>query len=293
MVSCVITTYKRPVEVLKRAVDSVINQTYKDIQVIVVNDYPEDKNLVAELGEMLSQYSHKVEYIVHEKNSGACTARNTGLEAAVGEFIGFLDDDDVWEPKKIETLISYLAEPEVGLVYSSHTRINERTGEKRIIYPEIHEGNVFRDILVKNFVGSTSFPLLRTEIVRRAGGFDPLIKSSQDVDMWIRIAQISKFKFCSESVNTYFVSEVSISSNIKNKIIGYEQQLEKYHEYYNNDKDLYNHKLNMIAWTFLYSKEPKLALRYYIKALRVKPISKYNFLPFVKIWKKYIGNNIG
>ena len=100
MISCVITTYKREPEVLKKAVDSILSQSYKDIEIIVVNDAPEDSELSNRLYKMLSEYDFPINYIVHESNKGACEARNTVIKNSNGEYIAFLDDDDELEKEK-------------------------------------------------------------------------------------------------------------------------------------------------------------------------------------------------
>ena len=116
--------------------------------------------------------------------------------------------------------------------------------------------------------------------------FDENLKSSQDVDLWIRIAKYSSIKYVDECLNIYYVSQESITSNMKNKIEGYEYQLKKYSDIYLQDKKLLNHKLNVIAWTFLFCKNIKQFLIYYIRAIKVSPFSKYNFLVFNKVIRK-------
>ena len=102
MISCIVTTYKRPVNILKRAVDSVINQTCQDTEIIVVNDAPQDRELAESIRVLLGKYSREIIYVVSEQSGGACSARNLGLEKATGEFVAFLDDDDEWLEDKIE-----------------------------------------------------------------------------------------------------------------------------------------------------------------------------------------------
>lgn len=287
MISCIISTYNRPISILKRALDSILSQTIKDIEVIIVNDAPENIKLSNEIRDFLNDYKDiKLKYIEHERNMGACAARNTGIKNAEGEFLAFLDDDDEWMENKLEVMVKYFNDPSIGLVYCNHKRINEINGENRIIKPEIHEEDAFRTLLVKNFIGSTSFPLLRSSVVKNVGMFDEKLKSSQDVDLWIRIAEHSNIKYVDECLNIYYVSEKSITSNMKNKIEGYEYQLKKYANIYQEDKQLLNHKLNVIAWTFLFCKNIRKFLHYYIFAIKIAPFSKYNLLVFNKIINK-------
>ena len=102
MVSVIITTYKREPETVERAAKSILEQTYKDIELIIVDDSPAsfDKRIAVE--KRVKELSSSIKYIKHETNMGACAARNTGIRSANGEYVAFLDDDDEWLPDKLE-----------------------------------------------------------------------------------------------------------------------------------------------------------------------------------------------
>lgn len=115
IVDVVITTYRRPIEIIKRALDSVLNQTYEKIQIAIVNDYPEDKSMAESIRSFIDEYNDsKIRYYSYEKNMGACYARNFGARHLNGEFIAFLDDDDEWLPEKIEKQLLGFASSDVG-----------------------------------------------------------------------------------------------------------------------------------------------------------------------------------
>ena len=117
LISCIITTYNRPIEVLKRAIDSVINQTYSNIELLVVNDYPENIELSNNIYKLIKSYNNKsIKYIVLEKNSGACFARNRGANESKGEFLAFLDDDDEWLPNKLNDQKKLFNHDMIGIV---------------------------------------------------------------------------------------------------------------------------------------------------------------------------------
>lgn len=102
LVTAVITTHRRPPEIVERALKSVLGQTYQNIEVLVVDDSPEEFTMRSAVKSMVESYGDRnVTYIAHERCLGACAARNTGLEAARGEFIGYFDNDE-WMPSKIE-----------------------------------------------------------------------------------------------------------------------------------------------------------------------------------------------
>ena len=100
LVTVIITTYKRP-DKIERAIDSVINQTYPNIELIVVDDNIKDTQERKETEKIVERYSN-IRYIKNEKNLGGALSRNVGIKEANGEFISFLDDDDKYKPTKIE-----------------------------------------------------------------------------------------------------------------------------------------------------------------------------------------------
>lgn len=203
LVSAVITTYNRPVETVKRAVQSVLRQTYHPIELIVVNDGPANTQLAAQIGAMLKELDPEIQYLVHEKNLGAGAARNTGLAAAKGKYIAFLDDDDEWLPEKTEKQLA-LMEEGIGLVSCDAFHISpERTVRHR---PTVAAADPVSAILRSNFIGSASFPLLRTEYVRAVGGFETEMRGCEDLELWIRMLLHYRCAHVKEALVNYYMS---------------------------------------------------------------------------------------
>jgi len=228
LVSVIITTYKRDITILKRAISSVLEQTYKNIEIIIVNDYPP-----YELGikELINKYDN-IRCIFHKNNEGACKSRNDGINISKGKFIAFLDDDDEWFPKKIERQVSIIKKSNVDIVYCSGKYIySDRTSEKSpfIYYPE---KNLLQELLKKNFMGGCSFPLMKKDKLLSVGCFDENFPSSQDYDLWIRFAINYNVGYIDEELVKYYVMDQSISSNIDKRIVGYKMLLKKYRKYY-------------------------------------------------------------
>ncbi|MCD8235240.1 MAG: glycosyltransferase [Prevotellaceae bacterium] len=224
-------------EIVRRAIESVAVQTYPNIELILVNDYPEDSLLVSDLGKLAKKYNERlhVNYIVHEHNKGACAARNTGITNSTGEYIAFLDDDDEWYPTKIEKMVEVLSKNDkTGLVYSSYV-IRSKSGDTEI-RPPVFQDDWFIQLLGQNFIGSTSFPALKRECIISAGMFDVKMKSMQDWDMWLRVAKIADIAFIDEPLTLYNVEEESISTNVSNKISGHKRMLDKYSDDYESHK---------------------------------------------------------
>lgn len=289
MVSCIVTTYKRPIEIVKRALDSVVHQTYQDIELIVVNDAPMECALVEEIGKLLERYTVSKQYIVHEKNKGACAARNTGIAHAKGEYLAFLDDDDEWLPEKLELQLQYMKDEDIALVYCSHYTIS-KVGSKRLIEePLAKEGEskeAFEQLLKENFVGSTSYPLLRTEAVRAVGGFTEGLKASQDHDLWLRIAKSYSILYCRKPLVNLYYSEDAISRNIENSVQGYEYLLDKYEWFYKEHKDIWNYRLNYLVYCCICFHKFNYATKYWWRAVRIKAFSRHNLMVVTKVFER-------
>lgn len=294
LVSAVIITYNRPTEILKRAVLSVLNQTYAPMELIVVNDCPENRALSEDIRQLLEALDPGIVYLEHEKNMGACAARNTGLAAAKGTFIGFLDDDDEWLPEKTEKQLALMGEG-VALVGCDSWLI---TGDgARYHHPTMASPDPVSAILRSNFIGSTSFPLLRTQCVRDVGGFDVQVKSCQDYDLWIRLLARCAMAFVHEALVNYYDSQDSTFKASNRKYMeGSFFLMEKYRQLYESHPDDYLYKLNSDALTgLLVKRDLSMYAAYKKAAFRYQPLSRYNFLMLpMKIlgkWKQKTGQN--
>ena len=143
-VSVIITTYKRPLQIVSRAISSVLNQTYTQLELIVVDDSPSS----FEGRDAIEQYiknlpDKRIRIIQHDNNRGACAARNTGIQDSKGNYIAFLDDDDFWHPDKIEKQMRKMASGNYGLVYCRQHVINEVDQRSYDPRKEYYEGKVF------------------------------------------------------------------------------------------------------------------------------------------------------
>lgn len=189
-VTAIITSYKRDVKIVERAVNSVLNQTFSDIEILVVDDNVPDSEYSAELKKLCE--NKNITYLTQRANKGACSARNYGIKYGLGDYIGFLDDDDEWLPKKIETQLGVFEKnPNVGLVYCRGNIVNEEKHKVTAIYNQdnIKTNLSFQDLLTKDYVGSTSQPLVKKECFETVGGFWEEQPARQDYEMWLRISQ--------------------------------------------------------------------------------------------------------
>ncbi len=231
LVSAVITTHKREPKIVERALKSILNQTHKEIEVFVVDDSPADYAQRENVASMVKKYQDMgVTYIPHEECKGSCAARNTGLAAAKGEFIGFLDDDDEWLPEKIEKQLKGFVNEKIVLVYCGFKIIEE--GKERICSAKKVPSNLYEELLCENFVGSTSFPLIKTQALRDIDGFDIELLALQDYDVWLRLSKIGEFNLIDiPLVSYYFHGGEQISTNPLKRISGLERVYAKNLEY--------------------------------------------------------------
>lgn len=177
LVSAIIVTHNRA-ELLPRAIQSVINQTYKNLEIIIVDDGSRDNT-----GEVVhtSQEKHpQIRFLRNEVSKGACAARNYGIREATGEFVAGLDDDDEWLPERIELLIENYSD-DFSFVCSRDKVVYKDREEYRDFFPLI----TFDDMLFKNVAGNQVFT--KKERILAVGGFDESTKSGQDYDLWLRL----------------------------------------------------------------------------------------------------------
>lgn len=173
LVSVVVPTYSRS-ELLLQALASVDAQTYKNLEIIVVDDNGRNSVQQRETEEKIKSFSHKCEracrYIVREENGGGALARNTGIKASNGEYIAFLDDDDKWLPEKIELQVSAMAKnKKVGLSYA-HCREIMEDGSYVDIRRTVN-GNALVEQAVCSCIATTSQWVVRREALICVGGF--------------------------------------------------------------------------------------------------------------------------
>lgn len=199
MVTAIITTHNR-IDVLPRAINSVLNQSYKDIELIVVSDGSTDGT-----DEYMKSYEQDncVRYISYTPGHGGNYARNQGILNAKGEYLAFLDDDDEWLPEKIEKQVAVLNKnPEAGLVYAAVRSIYVNEGIDYCFFPK-YEGDLSKRILIGNCIGTTSCVMVRRELVADEL-FDEELKAMQDHEMWIRLCQKTKVAYCNEVLLNYY-----------------------------------------------------------------------------------------
>ena len=239
-VSVILTTYKRSPEMVERALVSIENQTYKNLEIIVVDDSPSDYMFVKDVENTVKKHA-QVMYIKHSHNMGACVARNTGLKKATGKYVCFLDDDDEFVSNKIDVQLRKIKEDSsIAMVYCNCFLLNEETGQVSVRKQTFHNGNIYYKLLEKNFVGTTSFPLIRTKCIKKLGGFDPQMTACQDYEMWLRICKDYRVDYVEDPLVIYhYHGGEQISKNPQKRIEGLERLFEINAGTLNNNRRLW------------------------------------------------------
>lgn len=234
LISIVIPSYNRE-KVILRSINSVLNQTYKNIELIVVDDCSTDntEEIIKQIGD------NCVQYIRLEKNSGACIARNRGIDEANGAFIAFNDSDDVWHDNKLESQFSFLEENNADVVSCSMNVFDENAGKMMYTFPDsakVSEGEVvFQNLLCYNCT-STQLLFGKTECFK-SEKFDAKMPRFQDWEECLRLSKKYKFYFQNEILVDTFQQKDSITKNPQKGIAGMNMLFEKYKDDILSDKE--------------------------------------------------------
>jgi glycosyltransferase involved in cell wall biosynthesis len=211
-ISVVIPAYNAESTILE-TISSVQQQTLSDVELIVINDGSTDRT-----PELLHTIKDSRLRIFSYENGGLCVARNRGISHATGEFISFLDADDLWTPDKLELQLAALQQhPDAGVAYSWTYFMDEKEGSRSFhpCEPVFIEGKVYAELLVKNFIASGSNVLIRRQAVESVGEFDPKCEGTADWDYWLRLATNWSFVVVPELQVFYRRSSGSMSSKVE------------------------------------------------------------------------------
>ena len=220
-VSIIVPTYKRTEKMLDRALQSIFNQTYKNYEVIIIDDNNKGNKFYNETIKCELKYKNEnnIKFIYHEVNRGANTARNSGIKNSNYDILAFLDSDDEWENDYLELMIQKLKEDNIGLCYSGYYIISERS-IKRANCNGI-EGNIFNKEIIFDRISPTSCVMIKKKFVKKAGMFDETLPARQDFDMWVRMSRECLVATVKKPlVKVYRNGHESISSDYHKRIKG-------------------------------------------------------------------------
>ena len=271
LISIIIPSFNREHTIL-RTLNSVIKQTYTNLEIIVVDDCSTDNTIP--LIKSIMKKEPRLQLLINAENKGANFTRNRGVKHAQGKYISFLDSDDEWYLETIEILWKKIKNTgdRIGLVYPGLNFITNK-GQRKI-YPKFR-GNVFRDLMTKGTIGS--YPLIKREVFTKVGLFDEseaLRKGgNQEYELWIRISQNYEFECVNKILlKHYFQSDsITFKSMIKRPITKIKSFLYiwyKYKQYFSNDTDAYVFYCYKIFELLKEGSQKKLAKKIIFMALK-------------------------
>lgn len=195
---------------IRETIASVLNQTLTDFELLIIDDGSTDST-----SAIAASFTDPRIKLLSYPNAGLAASRNRGIREAKGEFISFIDTDDLWTPDKLESQYQALREnPEAVLAYSWTDCIDAAGNFFRRGSHFTVNGNVYAHILVNNFIESGSNVLIRRSVFEEVGLFDESLKAAEDQDMWIRIAARYPVVAVPKPQILYRVSQTSMSANI-------------------------------------------------------------------------------
>jgi len=219
LVSVIIPAY-RAAQTIAATLDSVLTQTFQDFEIIVVNDGSPDRD---ELEKVLAPYWDRIIYL-QQDNQGLAGARNTGIRAARGEYVALLDADDLWDPEHLAAQLAVLqADPSIDMVYADAVIIGDVPERGRTVMELCpSSGDVtFERLVLRQCTVQGCVSVVRRKTLVDAGLFDPALRVTEDIDMWLRIArQGGRIAYQRRVLGKYRRHAGSLSSDLVRMIEG-------------------------------------------------------------------------
>ena len=293
-VSVIIPTYNRA-HLIGRAIQSVLNQTYQDFEIIVVDDASTDN---AE--EIVNSFDDKrIRYIRLKENSGTSAApRNTAIRIARGKYIAFLDSDDEWLPEKLEKQIRLFETvfSKVGIIYTDMWRINKNEKKKywhsSRIMPE--DGIIYEEALNYRveFIGTATLAI-KKECFGKAGLFDEKLPMYIDTELLMRMSKYYCFCHIEEPLVNYFVTPNSTSSGQIATIKARKLIIEKHFDDIKKNKYTLAEHYFHLGSDLCLQRDFKTGREYMLKAIRAYPLNiKYFVAVLISLFGFRIYNGI-
>lgn len=214
-VSVIIPVYERT-DLLSDSIDSVIDQTFEDWETIIVADHQSDNDILA----LTQEYNDDRIKTLVDDSDGVSGARNVGIDESKGEFIAFLDSDDIWSPTKIEKQLREFERgpEELGLVYTGFVH-NELDGEQWERRPK-QSGDIYTKELEKDWIHPPSTVMVTRKAIEEVGGFDTTLPTREDYELWLRVTENFLVTYIDELLVTKREQFDSLSKNFDKRIEG-------------------------------------------------------------------------
>lgn len=202
LVSIIMPCYNAE-QYIKDSINSVLNQTYPHFELIIIDDLSTDNSI-----NIINSFNdNRIKVIQLTQNGGAGVARNTGIEAAQGRFIAFLDSDDLWRPNKLEVQLSHMIEGNYPLSYTQYQKFTQDGKGKLVIPPNTV---TYNELLYCNIIGCLT-AVYDTKILGKQ--FMPLIRKRQDMGLWLKILAQGHTAYCCPQVLADYRTDSGMTQN--------------------------------------------------------------------------------
>ena len=198
-------------ETIERSVQSVLNQSLTDFELIIVNDGSVDRT-----PEILERMDDKRIKIIFQKNSGVCVARNMGFNCSKGNYTAFIDSDDTWDSSFLEIMVSALEKDSTAvLAYCGWQNINKPNSNNEPFIPKDYESPKKLQELMQGCKWPIHAALTRRTAIEKAGGFDIRFSTSEDYLLWLKIATVQKIVRIKQVLAFYYFHDTNQTSKTK------------------------------------------------------------------------------
>lgn len=203
----IITPSYNSAQYIGRTIDSILQQTYENWELMIVDDFSSDNS--REIIQSYINQDSRIKLICLEKNSGAAIARNIGIKHASGRFIAFLDSDDTWHPEKLEKQVSFMLKNDYAFTYTQYHQVNENGDTVGELY--FPSRTNYRNLLKTCVIGCLTAMYDSHKIGKV---YFPLIRKRQDFALWLKILKQVDYAYCvPQDLASYTIRSDSISAN--------------------------------------------------------------------------------
>ena len=261
LVSVIIPTHNR-IKLLIRAIHSVYSQTYKNLEIIVIDDFSSDST-----PDVLPQMFPQITYIRNTSSLGNAETRNVGIRSSRGEYVAFLDDDDIWFPDKLEKQMKAFNEnPNIHGCFCRSLWVESNKALK--------DTRAFSESISFEHGGPTSTWLMKREVFDKIGFFDKSFPSAVDGEFLVRFNKSFKSIVLDELLYVHYYYSDQISSNNSKKIAGFKKMIHKHRKVFST-KELAQAQFRLVIFTLFDNKREISTIR---KAFFSHPTPKYFIL---------------
>jgi len=276
LVSVIMATYNRE-NYLPYAIDSVLHQTYPNLELLIIDDGSIDGTR-----ELVNSYKDPRISYYYQENKGQSSAINVGIQHARGDFISFLDSDNLWKLDKLDRQVRLMNDnPDYQVVYGENEIIDEN-GILQAVNGSVtrHSGNIMKQLLVYNFVNFNT-TMIRAECFRELGGMNSTVPAGPDYDLFLKFSTRYQFLYVPQIFAQYRVMANQMSSNKDRRFRTNHVILSNFIETYRDllDRDSINY-----TWCRFYTSRGRYnalvgrlgqAFRDYLRAMSYKPFSRH------------------